>query len=781
MFKPFKTIAVLGAGVMGSQIAAHLANIGLTVHLLDIPAKKGNKNAIVEAAFKKMLKLKPTPLFTEKIAQRIILGNFEEHFNRLAEVDWVIEAVIENIDIKQQLMKRIESVIHKETLISTNTSSLPIYQIVQKCSKSFRSRFLGTHFFNPPRYLKLLEIIPTPDTGSEILARIQWFGRLHLGKGVVTTKDTPGFIANRIGGYAMILGFHALTEGEYTIEEIDTLTGTLIGRAKSATFRTADLAGLDLAIYGLDHLYQVLSQDEDREKFRVPNIIRKLVEKGAVGAKVGQGFYKKEGKQILSINSKTLQYEPASPLNLENIKEIQRIKDLRKRLSSLYQDKGRAGTFFRKTILETLAYSARRIQEIADTPIDIDSAMRWGFNWDIGPFEIWDTLGFENILADMKTADIQIPTWIEKMQQEGITKFYQTDQSVYVPSKAYIPIKAPSDEIHLNLLKSEPKRILWQNPESALLDLGDGVVLYEFRSKANTLSIKVVEGLFEMLDWVENRDFRGMVVGNEGKNFSVGANLAEMATVIKEGRYDIIEPLIARFQTLAQRIHYNTKPIVLALHGQVLGGGCELAMASPNIVAAAESYMGLVELGVGLIPAGGGLMRLAAMAADLGATERPAHIQPFLQQAFETVAQAKVSHSAIEAQNFGFISSKAQIVMNADRRLYMAKKEVIRLSEAGYLPSPDRHTIMVLGRSAQAQFEQMAYHFQQGGFITEYDCYLVKRLASVMTGGDLSAPTRVHENYLLELERETFMSLLGEKKTQERIASILTTKKPLRN
>ena len=781
MFKPFRTTAVLGAGVMGSQIAAHLANAGLTVHLLDIPATEGNKNAIVEAAFKKMLKLKPTPFFTEKIAQRIILGNFEEHFNRLAEVDWVIEAVIENLDIKQQLMKRIESIVHQDALISTNTSSLPIYQIVQGRSESFRHRFLGTHFFNPPRYLKLLEIIPTLDTGSEVLERIQWFGQLHLGKGVVTTKDTPGFIANRIGGYAMMLGFYALTDGDYTIEEIDVLTGTLVGRAKSATFRTADLAGLDLAVYGLDNLYQVLLQDESRERFRVPSIIRKLVEKGAVGAKAGQGFYKKEGKQILSINPKTLQYEPAQPLNLGNIKEIQKIKDLRQRLSSLYQDKGRAGTFFRKTTLEMLAYSARRIPEIADTPIDIDRAMRWGFNWELGPFEIWDTLGFETILADMKTASIQIPAWVEKMQQEGTIGFYKTDQSVYVPSKAYIPIKASSDEIHLDTLKSEPKRTLWQNPESALLDLGDGVVLYEFRSKANTLSIKVVEGLFEMLDWVENRDFLGMVIGNEGKNFSVGANLAEMATVVMEGRYDIIEPLIAQFQTLAQRIDYATKPIIVALQGQILGGGCELAMASPQIVAAAESYMGLVELGIGLIPAGGGLMRLAAMAADSAATERSAHIQPFLQQAFETVAQAKVSNSAIEAQDFGFISPKVRIVMNADRRLYVAKQEVIRLSEEGYLPPPVRHAIRVLGRSAQAQFEQMAYHFRQGGFITEYDCYLVKRLASVMTGGDLSAPTRVHENYLLELERETFMSLLGEKKTQERIASILTTKKPLRN
>lgn len=761
MFKPFRTAAVLGAGVMGTQIAAHLANAGLTVHLLDLPANAGNKNELVETAFKKALKQSPPILFTQKTARRVILGNFDDHFHRIADIDWVIEAVVENLAIKQQLMERLEGVIRDDAIVATNTSGLPIRAIAKGRSDSFRRRFLGTHFFNPPRYLKLLELIPTIDTAEHVLERVQWFGELHLGKGVVVAKDTPNFIANRIGMYVTMLGLRTLTEQGYTIEEIDTLTGTIAGRPKSATFRTADLVGLDTLMYVADNLYPAIPHDESREVFRVPNLLRKLVETGTLGAKTGQGFYKKQGHEILSLNPKTLVYEPALPLNLGDIEAVGKIPDLGARLRVLYQDPGRAGAFFRQSTLDILGYSARRIPEIADSPAEIDRAMRWGFGWELGPFEIWDALGFETVLVDMKAIGIPVPEWVERMQRSGVRGFYQ-------------------NEVNLATVKPDPST-LWQNPEAALLDLGDGVVLYEFRSKGNTLSLKVVDGLASVLDILETGDYRGLVIGNGNANFCAGANLAEMAMLAQSGNVQAMLNLIVKFQSLLQRIHYFPKPIVAAIQGRVLGGGCELVMACPQVVAAAETYIGLVELSVGLIPGAGGIMRMVTWATDRAATESPHHIQPFLRQAFETIGMAKVSNSGYEAQELGFLSPTAKIVMNADRRLSVAKEEVLHLEREGYAPPPERNAIMVLGRPARAMLEQAAYIFQQGGLITKYDHYLANRLAYVMTGGELSAPAFVDESYLLQLEQETFLPLLNQPKTQERIAHMLKTKKPLRN
>jgi len=787
MLKPFRTAAVLGAGVMGSQIAAHLANAGLTVYLLDLPANASNKNELVETSFKKALKLSPPIFFTEKTARRVILGNFDQHFHRVAQVDWVIEAVMENLGIKQQLMERLEGVIGKDTIVSTNTSGLPIRAIAKGRSDSFRKRFLGTHFFNPPRYLKLLEVIPTTDTDPQVLERVKWFGRLHLGKGVVVAKDTPNFIANRIGVYVTMLGLRALIEQGYTIEEIDTLTGTIAGRPKSATFRTADLVGLDTLMYVADNLYPAIPHDESREVFRVPELLRKLVETGTLGAKTGQGFYKKQDRQILSLNLQTLTYEPAKPLNLGDIAAIDKIPDLGARLRALYHDPSRAGAFFRQSTLQMLGYSACRIPEIADSPADIDRAMRWGFGWELGPFEIWDALGFETVLADMKAAGIPVPEWVERMQYAGVGGFYEPGEAggaafFSASPRPRVPVSSlvPTDEINLAALKADPKRTLWQNPEAALLDLGDGVVLYEFRSKGNTLSLQVVDGLAQVLDMLEAGDLRGLVIGNGSPNFSGGANLAEMAMLAQSG-FQAIADLIVKFQTLLQRIHYSPQPIVAAIGGRTLGGGCELVMACPQVVAAAETYIGLVELSVGLIPGAGGLMRTVTWAADRAATESPHHIQPFLRQAFETIGMAKVSNSAYEAQQLGFLPPTTKIVMNGDRRLAVAKEEVLRLEREGYAPPPERNAIMVLGCPGRAMLEHAAYIFHQGGFITEYDRYLANRLAYVMTGGELSAPTLVDENYLLQLEREAFLPLLSQPKTQERIAYVLKNKKPLRN
>ncbi|MGB5636010.1 MAG: 3-hydroxyacyl-CoA dehydrogenase NAD-binding domain-containing protein, partial [Waterburya sp.] len=668
---------------MGSQIAAHLANAGLTVHLLDIPAPEGNKNAIVETAWKKALKLKPPILFTDKIARRITLGNFDEHLDRLADVDWVIEAVVENLAIKQQLMARIEAVISHDAIVSTNTSGLPVNEIAQGLPLSFRQRFLGTHFFNPPRYLQLLEIISTEDTDIDILVRLEWFGRLHLGKGIVFAKDTPNFIANRIGIYATMSGIKAFTDEGYTIEEVDTLTGTLVGRPKSGTFRTADLVGLDTLVYVAKNLYPAIPDDESREVFRVPALLDKLVSTGTLGVKTGQGFYKKEQGNILSLNPKTFTYESAKPIDLGDLKSIQKL-ELSERLRALYQEQGRAGKFFRKYILSVLSYSAYRIPEITDSPAEIDRAMRWGFGWKLGPFEIWDILGFKTIVTDMQTSDIPLADWVETMiSHHQVAGFYQQDQ-VYTPSDGYVALNNPQDEIDLNLIKFHPENTIWQNEEAALLDLGNGVVLYEFRSKGNTLSFKVMSGLTEVLDILENSNYRGMVIGNSDVNFCGGANLAEIGALAQSGQLDAIADLVLEFQKTLQRIHYFSKPIVAAVRGLALGGGCELVMACPQVVAAAESYIGLVELSVGLIPGAGGIMRMAAWAAEHAAKETASQVQPFIQRVFETVGMAKVANSAQEAQELGFLPPSAKVIMNSDRRLYLAKQEVIRLALEGY-------------------------------------------------------------------------------------------------
>jgi 3-hydroxyacyl-CoA dehydrogenase len=784
MFTPFRTVAVLGAGVMGSQIAAHLANAGLTVHLLDLPASHGRKNDLVEAAYKKALKLSPPICFTEKTSRRVILGNFDEHFHRLATVDWVIEAIVEHLPTKQALMERLELVMHPDAIISTNTSGLPIRAIAKGRTRSFRQRFLGTHFFNPPRYLKLLELIPTEDTDPQVLARMQWFGELHLGKGIVIAKDTPNFIANRIGMYATLLSVKAWTEQNYTIAEIDTLTGTLVGRPKSATFRTADLIGLDTLTYVADHLYPAIANDESREIFQVPEILRKLVATGTLGAKTGQGFYKKQKSEILALNPETLVYEATDATDTLEVAAIAKLK-LVDRLIALYSDRGRAGEFFRQTTMEILAYSARRIPEIADSPLDIDRAICWGFGWELGPFEIWEALGFETVLADMRSANIPIPTWIEILDSEGGKRFYQEDihqdLEVYRYGQGYAKVPMQRDAIDLSMLKSEPKLTLWQNPEAALLDLGDGVLLYEFRSKGNTLSFKVLEGLSESLDILMSENYKGMVIGNGSAHFSGGANLLEMVTAAQSGNLGVLEKLIVDFQNLLHRIYYAPKPIVAAIQGRVLGGACELVLACPHVVAAAETYIGLVEVSVGLIPGAGGILRTVKRAVERSASEAPSHIQPLITRVFETIAMAKVSSSAYEAQEMGYLPAHAKILINGDRRLAVAKSEILHLDHLGYLPPIENNSIMVLGRAGRAVLEQVAYLFQQGGYASEYDRYLANQLAYVITGGELSAPAMVSEQYLLQLERETFLPLLEQPKTQERIAHILKTKKPLRN
>jgi 3-hydroxyacyl-CoA dehydrogenase len=780
--RPFRTVVVLGAGTMGAQIAAQCANAGLTVHLLDIAAPEGPKNSLVEAAFKRMQALKPDPLFTVRAAQRITLGNFDEHFDRVAEADWVVEAVVERLDIKRDLLARVETIARPDAVITTNTSGIPIHALAEGRSEAFRQRFFGTHFFNPPRYLRLFEVIPTVDTDPALVERMAHFARVHLGKGIVIAHDVPYFIGNRIGIYGMMGAMQAFLDGGYTIEEIDALTGPLVGHPSSATFRTADVVGLDVLRDVLRNLHAAATHDERRDAFAEPALLRQLVENKALGAKTGAGFYRKAGKEILSINPATGQYEPARPLNLPGLDRIREADDLPTRLRLLYADTGRVGAFFRKTTLDLLAYSACRIPEVTDSPASVDKAICWGFGWEMGPFAMWDALGFAAVVADMDAAGIDLPAWVRTMQAGGHTAFYQ-GEAVYVPAHgSYVADPRPADEYSLAAIKSDKQRIVWKNADAHLVDLGDGVVLYEFRSKANTLGQFVTQGLMEVIDRVEqDRDLRGLVVGNEGKNFSVGANLGEAAMAVATGQFEALEQIVAGFQQAILRVRYAEKPVVVAVHQRVLGGACELLMACPHPVAAAESYIGLVEVGVGLIPGGTGTTHLAALASEKAANGHPSEIMAFLQKYFEQMAMAKVSMSARQAQEMDYLPAHAQVVMNAERRLYVAKEAVLRLSNAGYLPPPRRTAITVLGRQAGAALQVGAYQFLAGRYISEYDYHLAQEIAWVLTGGDLSGPQEVPEDYLLALEREALLRCAQQPKTQERISYLLMHNKPLRN
>ncbi len=783
---PFRRAAVLGAGVMGSQIAAHLANAGLEVLLLDVtPAaigKPGSPNDLVEAAFKAAAKLNPDPFFTARTQERVSLGNFDEDFERIGEADWIIEVVVEKMDVKRDVMARIEAAARPDAVISTNTSGLPIGQIAEGRSDEFRRRFLGTHFFNPPRYLKLFEVIPTDDTDPAVLERVTHFARVHLGKGVVVAKDTPNFIGNRIGIYGIMGALAQFESGAYSIEEVDALTGELVGHPKSATFRTADVVGLDTLRHVTQNLYEGVPDDESRERFRVPDALDRLVQAGWLGQKSKAGFYKKDGDTIRSINLDTFEYDDPEPLGFD-VKAFKKAGDLPARLNALYADEGRPGRFFRETTLDLLAYAARRLPEIADSPADVDRAIRWGFGWEMGPFETWDALGVARVRAAIRDAGLALPDWADDVPDAGFYAERDGQLHVWTPEAGdYVPDPRPSDEWGLASLRHDEPKTLWKNSDAALLDLGDGVALFEFRSKANALGQELMQGLNDALDRVESdRDLRGLVIGNEGSNFAVGANLGEVAMGVMMGQMDEIGRFVKGFQDSVQRVRYSPKPVVVAVHQRVLGGGCEMTMACPNPVAAAETYIGLVELGVGLVPAGTGTMRLAALASESAPHGHPSEIQPFVQKYFEQVAMATVATSARMGQEMGYIAPHAPVVMNDARRFHVAKQEVLRLSEQGYLAPPVRTRIRVLGRSSRAAFEVALQTYLDGRFISPYDKHLALKLAHVLTGGDLTAPQEVHEDYLLELEREAFLSLLGEEKTQARIQSILTTNKPLRN
>ncbi len=775
--KPLRTAAVLGAGTMGAQIAAHLANAGMQVHLLDLPATEGARNAIVDRNLKAATKARPTPFFTKEAIQRITTGNFEDDFSRIADADWVIEAVVERLHIKRKLIERIEKHARADAIVSTNTSGIPVHRIMEGRSAALRRRALGTHFFNPPRYLELLELVPTQDTDPAVVAAIAAFARVHLGKGIVIAKDVPYFIGNRIGIFAMMDAMEYYTRGQHSIEEVDTLTGPLTGRPKSATFRTIDLVGLDVMQDIGRVLYVSLPHDESRERFKMPEVISTLVAKGALGAKTRAGFYTKRGGKILSLNQATGEYQPRGALKLGKLKRLQQIRNLPDRLRALYADEGPAGAFFRATTLSTLGYAARRLEEVAESPVDIDNAMRWGFGWQLGPFQLWDTLGFDQVRQDMDKAAVPLPSWVEDMAQKGT--FYK-DGSVFVPSaRTRQTVHVPPDEVGLAAVHSDDAKLLWSNEEALLWDFGDGVALFEFRSKANTLGSKVIVGLMEAIDLVENnRNLRGMVIGNEGKNFSVGANLKEMQSAVMLRRFSTIDAYIDNFQQAMQRVHYAVKPVVAAVHQRALGGGCELVMSCATAVAAAETYIGLVEVGVGLIPAGTGCMRIAVQASRHASHD--SEIMAALSPRFVEVAKGTVATGAAHAKELGYLPRHASVVMRRQRRLHAAKCTVVSLSEQGYMP-PSPVSIRVLGQPGFAALKIGVHQLYRGGFATKYDCHLAEQVAYVMTGGDLSGAQNVTEQYLLDLERTVFVGLLKRPKTLRRIVGMLTTGKPVRN
>ncbi|ODS82209.1 MAG: 3-hydroxyacyl-CoA dehydrogenase [Cytophagaceae bacterium SCN 52-12] len=801
MSRKIRKVAVLGSGIMGSRIACHFANIGVEVLLLDIvpgeltPAEAAKgltfehpavRNRIVNESFQNTLKATPAALYSPSLASNIRLGNFEDNLKDIRDYDWVIEAVVERLDIKKSLYEKVDSLRRPGTLVSSNTSGIPIHLMAEGRSDDFRKHFCGTHFFNPPRYLRLLEIIPAPDTDPGIVDFLMSYGDLFLGKTTVLCKDTPGFIANRLGIYALLQTIRISGELGLTIEEVDKLTGPVSGKPKSGTFRLSDVVGLDTTVNVARNLYASgEGSDESRDGFLLPDIVGKLYEKKWLGDKTGQGFYKKikddKGKSvILALDMETLEYRPSAKVKLDTLDAVKSIESLPKRLSALMEGKDKAGEFYRKTFADISRYASLRIPEIADELYRIDQAITAGFGWQLGIFETWDAIGVQKGIDIMESLSLKPAGWVYDMIDAGILSFYKTEkgkQLYYdIAAKAYKPV--PGQEGFL-ILSNLSDNIVWKNAGSSLYDLGDGILNLEFHSKMNTMGAEVIEGINKGISLAE-KDFRGLVIGNEGvEAFSAGANLAMLFMLAIEQEFDEINMVIGQFQKTMMRARYSSIPVVTAPHSLTLGGGCELNLHADKIVASAELYMGLVELGVGLIPAGAGTKEMALRCSDLyqkGDTELN-----ILQNAFMNIAQAKVSTSAREAFEMNYLQEKDQIVLNRSRLIAEAKQAAIELAENGYTQPRERNDIKVQGRSGIALFLAGIEQMKIANYITEYDGKIAAKLAYVICGGDLSYPQAVSEQYLIDLEREAFLSLCGEKKTLERMQGLLNGGKAPRN
>lgn len=796
MTRRIKKVAVIGSGIMGSGIACHFANIGVEVLLLDIVPKEPNdaekakgltleskvvRNRLVNDNLMASLKSKPSPIYHEKFANRIKTGNLEDDLSKIKEVDWVIEVVVERLDIKQKVFEQIEKFRSPGTLITSNTSGIPIKFMNEGRSEDFQQHFAVTHFFNPPRYLKLFEVVPGPNCKQEVVDFLMGYGEKFLGKTSVLAKDTPAFIGNRIGIFGIMSLFHQVKEMGLTIEEVDKLTGPVIGRPKSATFRTVDVVGLDTLVHVANGLYENCPNDEAHELFKLPDFIRKMMENKWLGSKTGQGFYKKVDKDILSLDLNSLEYRPnkkASFATLELTKTIDKVLD---RFPVLVAGKDKAGEFYRKNFAAMFAYVQNRIPEISDELYRIDDAMKAGFGWENGPFEIWDAIGVEKGVELMKTEGHKPAKWVEEMLAGGQHSFYSVKEGATyyydIPKKSMV--KKPGQHAFIILDNIRKTKEVWKNPEAVIEDLGDGILNLEFRSKMNTIGGGVLQGINKAIDLAE-KDFQGLVVGNQGANFSVGANIGMIFMMAVEQEYDELNMAIKMFQDTMMRMRYSSIPTIAAPHGMCLGGGCELSMHADKVVAAAETYIGLVEFGVGVIPGGGGSKEMTLRASD---TFRKNDVElNVLQEYFLTIGMAKVATSAYEGFDMGVLQKgKDVVVVNKDRQIAEAKKHALLLAEAGYTKPIPRKDVKVLGKQALGMFLVGTDSMEAGKYISEHDKKIANKLAYVMAGGDLSEPTLVSEQYLLDLEREAFLSLCTERKTLERIQHMLKTGKPLRN
>lgn len=783
--------AVLGAGTMGAGIAAHLANAGIPTLLLDIAPQEADavdKNAIVKSLFEASKKLKPAPFMLANNANLITIGNFTDDIAKLKECDFVIEAVVENIDIKHKLFAEVEKNRKPGAVIASNTSGIPIDAIAEPFSDDFKQHFVGIHFFNPPRYMKLVEVIPGTQTSGEIACKVSGFLDQRLGKGVVPAKDRPNFIANRIGTFGMMATVHEMLEQGFTPTEIDQITGKAIGHASSATFRTSDLVGLDVLVHVNKNLYPAVPDDEDRDVFLVPDVINTMLEKKLLGDKTGGGFYKKskdaEGnRQILELDLETFEYKPQQKSKFPSLDAAKAIEDTDKRINQLVWGNDRVADFLWKTMSRTFRYSANRIPEIADTVVEIDNAIKWGFGWTIGVFESWDAVGIERSVERMKAEGQAVPANIEKMLAAGATSFYKRENgetSFYdLVAGGYKPVpKRPG----VTILKDVKDRTgtIKTNPGASLIDLGDGVACLEFHSKMNSIGGDTVQMMNFAIDEVE-RNFTGLVVGNQGGNFSAGANIMMLLLAAQEEEWDDINMMVAALQNSVMRLRYSQKPVVTAPYGLTLGGGCEIAMHGNKVRAAGETYIGLVEVGVGVIPAGCGTKEMTMRAMDAWAKAPDSDPLQFLKKTFETIGMGKVATSAQEGRAFGFLRDSDAVSMNGDRLIQDAKQEVLNLDAAGYVAPVERTDITVLGEAGEAAMKLALHMMKRGGYISDHDELIGKKLAHIMSGGTINHRTQVSERYLLDLEREAFVSLCGERKTQERIAAMLKTGKPLRN
>lgn len=800
MEQRIRKAAVIGAGVMGAGIAAHLANVGIPTYLLDIvpkqltpdEEKKGLtlqdaavRNRLVINAKNALLKAKPAPLYQTSDAELITIGNMEDNLAYLSEADWIIEVVVENINVKKIVFETIEKYRKPEAIVSSNTSGVSINEMVEGRSDEFKAHFLGTHFFNPPRYMKLLEIIPAKDTKPEVLKYIIDFSEKVLGKGVVLAKDTPNFIANRIGTYGLMVTLHEMVKMGLRVDEVDEITGPLMGRPKSASYRTLDMVGLDTFVHVANNVIEKSNNEEEKATFTMPSFVHEMVSKGWIGDKNKQGFYKKvvteAGKEILVLDYKTLEYVPKAKIKSATVEMAKQGKGLKEKLKTLINGKDDAGVFAWNSLKKVLIYSANNLGEIADDIVNIDNAMKWGFNWELGPFEIWDAIGLEKSVARMKEEGEVIPPYVTKLLESGKTSFYSKEEI----KRFYVAVNGSNEEIEqrkeiINLKDlKEQNKVIKANAGSSLIDIGDDVALLEFHSPNNAIATDIITMVNYSVEEV-SKNYRGLVIGNQGKNFSVGANLMLILMEAQDENWDELDYMVKMFQNASMQLKYMNKPVVAAPFNMTLGGGSEITFGADLVQASAETYMGLVEVGVGVIPGGGGTKEMLYRNLEGIPDDLNVDLQPYVNRAFETIAMAKVSMSGREAQNLGYLRKTDKISINRDFQLYDAKNSVLALASMSY-QAPRSKKIRVVGETGLATLRLGIYNFFKGGMITAHDKKIAEKLAFVLAGGNVPANTLVTEQYLLDLEREAFLSLVTEPKTQERMQYMLTKGKPLRN